>query len=131
MDTILETTKTMTNYTIGRALEYKIINLLKENLPAEKYTVIRTAGSHSPVDILITEHRNRKCCGIQCKSKKDRGGSMKTIIDELPFTTEALVIYIEEAKKRVDFLKSYVSEFNKLKNRLKIAQDRLSGRIKK
>ena len=58
----------MTNYTIGRRLEYKIIKILKENLESDKYTVIRTAGSHSPVDVFVVEHRTKSCFGIQCKS---------------------------------------------------------------
>ena len=61
----------MKNYKIGIKLEYKIMKILKENLPSEKYTIIRTAGSHSPVDIIVLEHR-RKYFGIQCKSKKGK-----------------------------------------------------------
>ena len=57
------------NYITGRRLEYKIMKILKDNLSKEKYTIIRTAGSHSPVDIFIIEHRTRKGFGIQCKSK--------------------------------------------------------------
>jgi len=59
----------MTNYAIGRKLEYKIMKILKEALDPEKYTIIRTAGSHSPVDIYIIEHRTGQGFGIQCKSK--------------------------------------------------------------
>ena len=59
----------MTNYTIGRKLEYKIMKILKEALDPDKYTIIRTAGSHSPVDIYIIEHRTGQGFGIQCKSK--------------------------------------------------------------
>jgi len=61
---------TNTNYEAGRRFEYLVMKVLKENFPKEKYTIIRTAGSHSPVDVLITEHRGRRCFGIQCKSKK-------------------------------------------------------------
>ena len=57
------------NYVAGRRFEYKIINLLKKYLDKEKYTVIRTAGSHSPVDVYVIEHRTRQGFGIQCKSK--------------------------------------------------------------
>lgn len=58
------------NYITGRNLEYKIMKILKANLPEKRYTIIRTAGSHSPVDIFIIEHRGKKAFGIQCKSKK-------------------------------------------------------------
>ena len=60
----------VTNYQIGVRLEYKIMKILKEALDKEKYTIIRTAGSHSPVDIYVIEHRTNKGFGIQCKSKK-------------------------------------------------------------
>jgi len=59
------------NYVIGRKLEYKIMKILKEALSKDKYTIIRTAGSHSPVDIYVIEHRTRQGFGIQCKSRKD------------------------------------------------------------
>jgi len=59
-----------TNYEKGRKLEYKIMKFLKDCLDPKKYTVIRTAGSHSPVDVYIIEHRSRRGFGIQCKSKK-------------------------------------------------------------
>ena len=59
----------VTNYEIGRRLEYKIMGILKKYLDSEKYTVIRTAGSHSPVDVMVIEHRDRKSFNIQCKSK--------------------------------------------------------------
>lgn len=54
------------------------------------------------------------------------------IIDEILFTTDALIIYVSEAKKRRDYLRQFVSEDNKLKNRIKIAEERLNSRyIKK
>jgi len=62
-----------TNYQIGVRLEYKIIKILKAALDPEKYTVIRTAGSYSPVDVYVIEHRGKRSkqgFGIQCKSKK-------------------------------------------------------------
>jgi len=61
----------MTNYEIGRRLEYRVINILKENLP--NCQIVRTAGSHSPVDVLVLELRGRKFVGIQCKSRKAKG----------------------------------------------------------
>ena len=64
------------HYKAGRRFEYKIMNLLKENLPEKKYTIIRTAGSHSPVDIVIIEHLGKqgvkRSFGIQCKTKKKK-----------------------------------------------------------
>lgn len=41
------------------------------------------------------------------------------IINELPFTSEALKIYIEEAIKCINQLTPAVNEFNRLKHKLK------------
>ena len=60
------------NYITGRRLEYKIVKILKDNLPENKFTIIRTAGSHSPVDVFVIEHRGNRAFGIQCKSKKEK-----------------------------------------------------------
>lgn len=63
------------HYKAGVRFEYEIVNLLKKYLSPDKYTIIRTAGSHSPVDVLIIKHlgcqgRNRSF-GIQAKTKKE------------------------------------------------------------
>jgi hypothetical protein len=50
------------------------------------------------------------------------------IIDEIPFTSEALKIYIEEAEKRISQIFPYVSEYNKLKTRIKKAHEKLMQR---
>ena len=66
------------HYLAGARFERKIVNLLKEHLPREKYTIIRTAGSHSPVDVVIIEHLGmqgvKRSFGIQCKTKKEKNG---------------------------------------------------------
>lgn len=62
------------HYKAGVRFEYKIIALLKEHLNPDKYTIIRTAGSHSPVDVVIIEHLGlqgvKRSFGIQCKTVK-------------------------------------------------------------
>lgn len=62
------------HYQAGVRFERKLINLLKEHLPKEKYTIIRTAGSHSPVDVVVIEHLGQqgqnRSFGIQCKTVK-------------------------------------------------------------
>lgn len=63
------------SYRAGVRLEREIMNLLKSFLNPEKYTIIRTAGSHSPVDIVVLKHigkegKDREYFGIQCKTKK-------------------------------------------------------------
>ena len=57
------------HYERGRRFEYEMVNLLKKHLPSDRYTIIRTAGSHSPVDVVIIKHIERKVLGIQCKTK--------------------------------------------------------------
>jgi len=57
------------NYEAGRRLEYKIMKILRDNLN-DKYEIVRTAGSHSSVDVIVLEHRTKQYFGIQCKSKK-------------------------------------------------------------
>ena len=68
-------------YEQGRRFEYEIIKKLKKIFPEGKYTIIRTAGSHSPVDVVILKHLGRKYFGIQAKTerlrKKYSGGKSK------------------------------------------------------
>ena len=64
------------SYLAGVRLEREIINLLKKHLNSERYTIIRTAGSHSPVDVIVLKHVENKGVdrayfGIQCKTKKN------------------------------------------------------------
>ena len=62
------------HYKAGVRFEYFIMKLLKTWLPAKDYTIIRTAGSHSPVDVVIIKHMGNQVVirsfGIQCKTKK-------------------------------------------------------------
>ena len=65
------------SYKAGVRLEYEIMKILKMCLDPQKYTIIRTAGSHSPVDIVVLKHvgkqgRDREYFGIQCKTKKEK-----------------------------------------------------------
>ena len=65
------------SYIAGVRLEREIMKLLKRMLDPSRYTLIRTAGSHSPVDVIVLKHigkmgRDREYFGIQCKTKKDK-----------------------------------------------------------
>ena len=67
----------MTNpsYVAGRNFEYQIMQILADALDPKKYTIIRTAGSHSPVDVIVLKFvgkqgKVREYFGIQCKTKK-------------------------------------------------------------
>jgi Holliday junction resolvase len=60
------------NYVNGRAFEYKT----KKKLEQMGYTVFRTAGSHSKVDLIAYDIEHRVVWFIQCKaghlSEKER-----------------------------------------------------------
>lgn len=51
---------------------------------------------------------------------------MTILQNELPFTNSALEIYITEAEKRMKQIWPHVSEYNKLKLRVKLAKNRLN-----
>jgi Holliday junction resolvase len=62
------------NYNAGRRFEYEVIKVLKEHLP--NCTIIRSAGSKSPVDIVVIKNiknvgRERSSTTIQCKTWKN------------------------------------------------------------
>ncbi|MEM3895376.1 hypothetical protein [Thermofilum sp.] len=52
------------NYAIGRAKEYRV----KRKLEKEGYFVLRSSGSHSPVDLIAI--KNGQVRLIQCKKRK-------------------------------------------------------------
>tara|TARA_Y100001949_G_C15964954_1_gene321093 strand:- start:382 stop:642 length:261 start_codon:yes stop_codon:yes gene_type:complete len=57
------------NYEKGRRKEYKIVNILK-NL---NYNIVqRTAGSHSPVDIIAIKEETKEILLIQAKPNNFR-----------------------------------------------------------
>lgn len=53
----------MNSYHKGRAFEYRVINKLKNRFPI----IIRSAGSHSPFDIICVS--DKEIWFIQCKNK--------------------------------------------------------------
>lgn len=58
-------------YRKGVRLEREVVKIFKEN----GYNAIRTAGSHSPFDVILTKttNENEKICFVafvQCKVKK-------------------------------------------------------------
>lgn len=65
-----------TQYERGRALEYRV----KSSLEKEGYTVSRSAGSHSPWDLVaIRENPGPEVRLIQLKSKVDAKSSQEVI----------------------------------------------------
>ena len=52
------------NYIKGRRKEYKVCDLLR----TEGYQIVqRTAGSHSPIDVIAINKRSREIMLVQCK----------------------------------------------------------------
>ena len=65
------------NSRAGIRFEQELVRLLRRILDPQKYTIVRSAGSKGPVDIVVLKHvgregRNREYFGIQCKTKKDK-----------------------------------------------------------
>ena len=58
----------MTNYSRGRAFEYRV----KDRLEALGWFCIRSAGSHSEIDLLAC--KGTRMLGIQCKGGKSAFG---------------------------------------------------------
>ena len=54
-----------TNYARGRAFEYRV----KKHYEGQGWLVLRTAGSHGPVDLVCLKHDFRPVF-IQCKNRK-------------------------------------------------------------
>lgn len=55
------------NYVRGRAKEYRICNKLKK----QGFKIIqRTAGSHSPIDVIAISEKYKKILFVQSKPKK-------------------------------------------------------------
>lgn len=55
-----------TNYAKGRAREYRT----KKKLESQGYIVIRSAGSHSPIDLVAIHPEFKQIVFIQCKPRK-------------------------------------------------------------
>ena len=62
------------NYLTGRAYEYKAKRVLEE----QGYTVIRTAGSHGPWDLVATREGEKVRC-IQIKRTKSPGACKRLL----------------------------------------------------
>lgn len=64
------------HYKAGRRFEYEVMQALLSSFPKDRYTILRTAGSHSPVDVVIIKHigssGRKRVFGIQCKTKKKK-----------------------------------------------------------
>ena len=67
------------NYIKGRRKEYKILHKLKDN----GFDIVqRTAGSHSPFDIIAIDIKNKKIRLIQCKPDTMNAHQQQKIRDE-------------------------------------------------
>jgi len=49
--------------------------------------------------------------------------------EEIPFTSSAIKIYIDEVESEMGKIHEYVLKYNRLKTRLKKARERLEGRM--
>ena len=53
----------MTNYQKGARKERKLVNEAR----AAGLTSFRSAGSHSPIDVIVVNHRTKELWLVQCK----------------------------------------------------------------
>ena len=61
----------------GYRKERKIVNTAR----AKGSLAFRSAGSHSPIDVVIIDKEQRKIHLIQCKAKELSGTELKKILD--------------------------------------------------
>ena len=52
-----------TNYLRGRRKEYRFIHEAKE----KGFIALRSSGSHSPIDVVIIDEKEKKIALVQCK----------------------------------------------------------------
>lgn len=79
------------NYVRGRNYEYRIMKKLRN----ESYQVlIRSAGSHSPVDIVALDIINKRIKLVQCKLKNSdkREAELKLSEFKGTFEVESIVV---------------------------------------
>ena len=96
----------MTNYTKGRGFEYWVKHLLEKH----NYLVFRTAGSHSPADLIAFDHNCTYF--IQCKTGKELNKARLTaqVTHEfnqlkLPYNPNLnYYLFIKEDRKEPEFL---------------------------
>ena len=69
-------------YAQGRRKEYKIVNKFKK---AGFDIVQRTAGSHSPIDIIAIKRRTKEIYFIQSKGKSIKEREVNRILRELDY----------------------------------------------
>lgn len=78
----------MTNYQKGVKLERKLVNKAR----SEGKIAFRSAGSHSPIDVVIIDTENRVIQLIQCKkgalSSKDR----KEVVDRFAGLSDEFMV---------------------------------------
>lgn len=68
------------NYIAGRRKEYKIRDQYKK---MGFDLVIRSSGSHTPIDLVAIDSKNKKIVLIQCKSKNMSEKKKQDLIFEL------------------------------------------------
>lgn len=82
------------NYVNGRAKEYRIVNKLKE----EGYIAQRTAGSHSPYDVIAIHPDKKIVLLVQSKpesmSKKAKDDLYLNNLNKLHLNKEGIGLYM-------------------------------------
>jgi Holliday junction resolvase len=78
-----------TNYEKGRKKEYKIMKKLKE----QGYDIVfRTAGSHSPIDVVGINKEKRRIICVQSKPKSMSENAKKKLQGGLSWLNDCFII---------------------------------------
>lgn len=67
------------NYINGRAKEYRVMNKFKQ----EGLVAFRSAGSHSPIDVIGINPLSKQIFLIQCKPKSMSDNKAQAILNDL------------------------------------------------
>ena len=94
------------NYQKGVRLERKLVNQARN----KELIAFRSAGSHSPIDVVILSPKTKRVWFIQAKAKKLTGGALKREFEAfLNNTDEYLVEFkivhkenVKEVLKQID-----------------------------
>jgi Holliday junction resolvase len=93
----------MARYHKGRRLEYRVKKLFEKN----GYFVIRSSGSHTPVDIVAIN--KDEIVLIQCCTKKDRRRKARELSQVVsPKCVRKVVFYLDKHNKRSVMLSEQV-----------------------
>jgi Holliday junction resolvase len=79
------------NYQNGASKERRVVRKAK----GEGCLAFRSAGSHSPIDVCIIDHKNKKIKFVQCKPRDFSKNEKKRIEESLEFLKGSFEVSFE------------------------------------